>query len=125
METFEARQTEWTGLWWHPEYNGFSSAAVNLAELKKFKGNVRILMRKNRFFNNGENHRPNYLLCIKSASSPTFKTLTITEDEDAVDDEPRLYTEEEVKRVMIGACEDGRRGLDPYDLLISDYIKED
>ena len=35
----------------------------------------------------------------------------------------RKYTREEVERVMIGACEDGRRGYCPYDLIIEDYVR--
>lgn len=130
METFKAMQSDWIGLWWHPEYNGFSSAIINLAQLKKFKGTVRILVRKNKYFNNGENNRPNYRLCIKDSSSPTFCDLGVVEDEDATgEDDWRyapdgqyLYTEEEVRRVMHGACRDGQGGYDPFDLLISDYL---
>ena len=34
----------------------------------------------------------------------------------------RLYTREEVRAVMHGACRDGLNGIDPYDCLIEDYI---
>lgn len=34
----------------------------------------------------------------------------------------RLYTKNEVKQVMFGACQDGKQGYDPYDLLIEDYL---
>ena len=80
MEVFDGKQTRWEGLWWHPEYNGFSSSAISLSDLRKFKGNVRLYVRKNKFYHNGENGRPNYCFSIKSADSPTFKTLEVEED---------------------------------------------
>ena len=54
LDTFDRKQTKWEGLWWHPEYGGFSSASINLSKLKQFKGNVRLYVRKNKFFNGGE-----------------------------------------------------------------------
>lgn len=80
MDVIQGKSTKWEGLWWHPEFNGFSSATVNLATLKKFKGNVRILVRKNKFFNGGENSRPNYLFQIKDSHSPTFHDLEVEDD---------------------------------------------
>lgn len=127
MKTFSALQTKWEGLWWHPEYQGFSSAAINLAQLREFKGPVRLFVRKNKFYNNGENGRPNYHFCLKDADSPTFREVEILDDEDAdswryAPDGSRLYTEDEVKKVMHGACRDGASGYDEFDLLISDYV---
>lgn len=77
LEPFDSKQTKWEGLWWHPEYCGFSSAIINLADLRKFKGNVRLYVRKNKFFNNGENDRPNYHFCIKDANADIFNSLEI------------------------------------------------
>lgn len=81
METFEGKQTNWEGLWWHPEYNGYSSAALNLDALKGFDGTVRLYVRKNKFYNCGENGRPNYNFCIKAANSDTFTDVTVEDDE--------------------------------------------
>lgn len=82
LESIEGMSTNWTGLWWHPEYNGFSSAVIDLSELRKFKGKIRMLMRKNKFYNGGENNRPNYNFCLKDADSPVFETLEVSEDEE-------------------------------------------
>lgn len=71
VETFDRKQTNWIGLWYHPEYNGYSSAALNLSVLKEFKGCARLYLRKNKFYKKGEN-KPNYVLSIKDANSPTF-----------------------------------------------------
>ena len=60
LETFDNKQTKWEGLWWHGEYNGFSSATIDLSALKQFKGKVRLYVRKNKFYENGKNRRPNY-----------------------------------------------------------------
>ena len=84
LQVIDGKQTNWEGLWWHPEYNGFSSATISLSELRKFKGNVRLYVRKNMFFNKGENGRPNYRFCLKDSDSPTFRTLEI-EDDDEMD----------------------------------------
>ena len=77
LEPFDSKQTKWEGLWWHPEYCGFSSDCINLADLRKFKGNVRLYVRKNKFFNGGENGRPNYHFCIKDANADVFNSLEI------------------------------------------------
>ena len=82
LAPFDNKQTKWTGLWWHPEYKSFSSAVISLAELRKFKGLVRLIVRKNKFFNNGENGKPNYNFCLKDANSSIFKDLTVEDDED-------------------------------------------
>ena len=80
MKTFESKQTSWEGLWYHPETHGFTSSAINLARLRDFKGTVRIYMRKNSFYKNGENGRPNYVFCIKDAKSSTFTDIEIKDD---------------------------------------------
>ena len=82
MEVFDGKQTSWEGLWWHPEYCGFSSAAINLSALRKFKGNVRLYMRKNKFFNGGDGGRPNYVFSLKAADSPVFHVLDVEEEDD-------------------------------------------
>ncbi|MBP5461919.1 MAG: hypothetical protein J6Y20_07330 [Lachnospiraceae bacterium] len=81
LEPFEKKQTNWLGLWWHPEYCGYSSAAIDLSQLRKFKGKVRLLMRKNKFLNGGENGRPNYTFCLKDCDSPTFEAVDVEDDD--------------------------------------------
>lgn len=122
LETFEKRQTNWEGLWWHSEYGGFSSAVIDLSALKKFKGKVRLYVRKNKFYNNGENGRPNYCFCLKDAESEVFNMAEV-EDDDFVPtdrDGNRLYTEDEVYRVIHGMQME--YGLSYGNDLISDYI---
>jgi hypothetical protein len=75
METFDRRQTSWEGLWWHPELQCFTSASINLAKLKKFKGAVRITVKKNRWFSGGLNGRPNYVFCIRDSKAESEKEI--------------------------------------------------
>lgn len=60
-ESFNKYATDWLGLWWHPEYQSFSSACVNVSSLNDFKGKFRVIAKKNPFYNGGQNSRPNYL----------------------------------------------------------------
>jgi len=80
MKTFDAKQTSWEGLWFHPETNGYISATFNLSKLKQFKGTVRMYVRKNKFYNSGENGRPNYVFCIKDSDSETFSEVEVIDD---------------------------------------------
>ena len=125
LEPIDGKQTKWQGLWWHPEYNGFSSDVLSLADIRKFKGNVRLYVRKNKFFEGGKNGRPNYNFCLKDANADIFQNWEVEDDNASFrdDDGERLYTEDEVRRIMNGVFRDTQYGYtDPYDLLPSDYV---
>lgn len=122
LEAVDGKISNWIGLWWHPEINCFTSPAINLSELKNFKGVVRLYMRKNKFFKDGLNGRPNYNFCLRDVSSEKTILLEMDDIEREVDDDERLYTREEVERVKRGACMDGQRGYYPGDCIIEDYI---
>lgn len=134
LETFESKQTSWSGLWWHKEYNGFSSAAFNLSVLKKFKGTVRLYVRKNKYYNGGENGRPNYVFCLKDANSNTLTQFDVEdepkrcyyspEDECYYDEDGnRLYTGGDVRSIINGTVDDVKYGItDPYDITPSDFV---
>lgn len=125
LESIEKKQTNWLGLWWHPEYNGFSSEAIDLAQLRKFKGKVRLYVRKNKFYNNGENGRPNYNFCLKDADAEVFQLFEVVDSDDE-DDVPRdregnrLYTEDEVYQIIHGM--ESEYGLSYGENLIGDYL---
>lgn len=123
LETFDNKQTSWEGLWWHAEYNGFSSKAIDLSALRKFRGKVRLYIRKNKLYEDGKNGRPNYQFCIKDAQSEVFNSLEVVEDGDGTPrdrDGNRLYTEEEVWQVIHGMQRE--YGLPYGNDLISDYV---
>lgn len=132
LDLFEGLQTKWCGLWYDSHNGGFSSTAFRLSELKKFKGAVKIYVKKNKFYKKDTN-RPNYVFCIKDSNSPTFSELTIEEDEDAkscyfdedngcyyTGDDERLYTYEEVQYAIDRATEDAQRGY--TDNIVRDYL---
>lgn len=81
LETIDNKHTSYGGLWWHPEYNSFSSQALSLTELKKFKGAVRLIVRKNHYFNNGQNGRPNYQFCFADAKTENPYLLEVKNNE--------------------------------------------
>ena len=118
LETFDRKQTNWEGLWWHKEYNGFSSSVLNLSELRKFKGKVRLYVRKNKFYNNGENGRPNYHFCLKDADSEIFKTLEVEEDEEHERTFTRSEVQEIINKVACYVGGDGEYGMH----LVEDFI---
>lgn len=126
LEPIDGKQTKWAGLWWHPEYNGYSSTVLSLADIRKFKGNVRLYVRKNKFYNGGENGRPNYCFTLKDANAEVFNLLEVDEDEEQDDDVyrdkdgNRLYTEDEVWQVIHGM--EREYGLSYGNNLISDYV---
>ena len=132
LQAFDKKQTNWMGLWWHPEWNGFYSGVIDLSELRKFKGKVRMCVRKNKYYNGGENNRPNYCFGLKEADADVFKLLEVIDDdmEYATKDDSgcwhtsngeRLYTYDEVRFVKNRACVDGHQGYPPEELLVEDY----
>ena len=57
LEVFDGKQTNWGGLWWQPQSLYFTSQTISLAQLRKFKGDVRLVVKKNKYFDNGKNGR--------------------------------------------------------------------
>ena len=121
LEPIDGKQTKWEGLWWHPEYNGFSSAVLDLSDLRKFKGRVRLYVRKNKFFNGGENGRPNYNFTLKDSDADVFHILEVEEDEEP-GEKTRSFTYDELQALINRvACDVG--GESSYgEYLVTDYI---
>lgn len=142
FEPIDGKSTKWAGLWWHPEYNGFCSQTISLADLRKFKGAVRLYVRKNKFFNKGENSRPNYCFCLRAWDSHPFGSVNEkSEKELEIDDDfednsfyqdedghyfadgERLFTRDEVRKIINGTVADVEYGIhDPYDILPEDFV---
>lgn len=136
LQTIDNKRTMWGGLWWHPEYNGFSSQCIDLAQIRKFKGKVRLYVRKNKFYNKGENNRPNYKWCLQDADAGVFDMLDV-EDIESVsgfsynkdgeyrdEDGNRLFTRQECRTMIDGAFYDGYNRVisDPWDILPEDFV---
>lgn len=115
LKSFERQQTTWEGLWYQPEWLGFSSAAINLSKLKAFKGTVILYVRKNKYYKEGSN-RPNYVFSIRDAKSEAPVTPDViegteyaTKDENGVwhtGNGERLYTESETLDAVSHAIAD-------------------
>ena len=138
-ESFNKYATDWLGLWWHPEYQSFSSACVNVSSLNDFKGKFRVIAKKNPFYNGGQNSRPNYLFKLVGSQVDPSVDLNIYHSEYDGDDEgssitcdeddtyytkdgDRLYTRDEVRVIMAGTARDIQYGLDIYDVLPEDFV---
>lgn len=107
LEPIDGKQTKWEGLWWHPDFHNYSSACLKLSDLRKFKGKVRLYVRKNRYYNGGENGRPNYHFCIKAVESDQFHEIEL---EDAEQDGV-IFTKKELQHIIdLVACEVGGEG---------------
>ena len=117
LKVIDGKQTEMGGLWWHPQQASFSSQTINLSQLREFKGNVKLIVKKNAFYKQGTN-RPNYVFWLRDSNAEDAIELTVEDTEE----EARRYTYEDLLACIRGACEDGRNGYDAYDLLPSDYI---
>ena len=81
LEPFDGKRTKWNGLWYHKHNYCFSSESFDLADIKKFKGRVRIIVRKNRFFENGKNGRPNYVFMIVDSTNEKYIDLEVVDDD--------------------------------------------
>lgn len=127
LEPFQGMKTRWLGLWYSAESHSYKSAALSFGDLRKFKGNFRLILRKNKFYEKGTN-KPNlvFMLIDSQSDNPSpFEVEKLSVDGRDfyhTTEGERLYTEDEVRSVMRGACRDGRNGYDEFDLLIEDYI---
>lgn len=88
LEPIDQKRTNWEGLWYHPDLHSFSSVAFSLSDLRKFKGNVRLIVKKNQYYNNGKNNRPNYIFMLVDSKSEKWIDLQVVDDDaDSDDDE--------------------------------------
>lgn len=89
LEPFDNKRTKWSGLWYHPDKLCFTSATFSIAELRKFKGNIRLIVKKNRWYNNGENQRPNYVFIFTDSQSEKYLELEVVDDTAGETDDDR------------------------------------
>lgn len=119
---FAGHETNWEGLWYHPEFHNYTSATLNLKALKDFKGTCRIRMFKNRRRSQGDT-QPTYLFTI-SATDLDPDEIDETEVREV---ERKEYTYSEVRdllRKCINGCFDSwEYGIrDPYDVIPEDFL---
>lgn len=127
LEPFEKHKTNWLGLWYHKENYLYMSTALNLADLRKFKGNIRLVVRKNRYYEKDTN-RPNMIFCITDANSENPSRFEVIETGEMIDTQyrtsegERLYTRDEVLDCINGAIIDARNGFGIGDVSPDDYV---
>ena len=120
-EVYDQKTTRNIGLWWDPRANNFKSNVINLASLKTFKGTVRIVVIKNKFYEKGGN-KPNYIAYITdSKCAEPRDPIEIVDYKN--DDEIEVYTREQVRKIINGTASDIRYGLDEYDILPEDFVE--
>jgi len=129
MEKFK-KHTKLIGLWCVGDTQYFRTPAINISELKKYKGTIRIVFTQNKYYAGGKNQRPKYLCSIVESTA----TETEEDIEDLfspykdgeryyTEDGERLYTRDEVRRVISGTVDDVHYGFhDPGDILIEDFV---
>lgn len=118
MKPFDKKTTGSIGLWWDPNSQYFTSGSIDLSVLKAFKGNVKIIVKKNRYYSK-ESNRPNRLAFIVDCKSDKAKLVTV---EDIGSKDIPVYTEDQVRRIIDGAFEDFKYGIsDPLDVLPEDF----
>lgn len=86
LNPIDGQRTDWQGLWYHPENGCFTSCTFSLADLRKFKGRVKIIVKKNKYYNKGMNGRPNYVFMICDSQNKKYLPLTLIEEEDEDND---------------------------------------
>ena len=136
-QNFDKKTTSSIGVWYDKVAHNFKSAVIDLSALKDFKGTVRVVLIKNKFYEKDSN-KPNYVMYITDSKSSNPRVIEILDydvdnidsvDLDDDDDEIEVYTREQVRKIINGTASDIRYGLDEYDILPEDfaepyYVKE-
>ena len=107
--------TKWLGLWGQ-ERQGFYAGQV--IKKKDITAYTRLVLRYNKFYEKDSN-KPRFVYCFADSEGYADKCIEIEYEEDEEDGE-RLYTREEVEKVLHGAIRDVEDGY--TDLVIEDYV---
>ena len=65
IEVQEKKSTSWEGLWWKADYQNFVSQPFPISDLKDLSGEVRLVVRKNKYYQQGKDY-PNYNFSFRS-----------------------------------------------------------
>lgn len=120
LKTIEGKATNWGGLWWQPDSMYFTSQTISLSELRKFKGYVRLVVRKNKFYNNGENGRPNYVFLFRDAKSENPFVLDVKDE--AEENKERLYTYDECETILRKSWFYAQQGFPYGHFCVDDFV---
>lgn len=105
---YTGKRTEWLGLWYNHSSYSYISQAISLAQLRDYKGTVRLVMRKNRYYESGTN-RPNFQIMLCSSKSlDEAHEVTVEEmpkTNDGYDDGELYVPIEDAMRIARVACD--------------------
>ncbi len=104
--------TKWLGLWQQERQGFYAGQVIKKGDIPKY---TRLVMRFNKFYEAGSN-KPRFVYCFADSTGYEDKCVPVEWEEDG----ERLYTEDEVYRIIHGMEEE--HGLSYGDDLIEDYI---
>ncbi len=119
-------QTKWQGLWTQERSSFYAGRVINKKDIPPY---TRIVVRHNKYWEKGKN-RPRFVYCFANSEEYSEMCQEVEEykrpycENETYYDEKgnRLYTHEEVRRIISGAIADGAQGYEAGDILIEDYI---
>ena len=124
--------TKWEGLWLQ-EGSSYSGYPIKKSEIPKY---TRLIVRHNKYWKkDNEPPTPRYVYCFADADGyEAYCRPLITNEGRACtvyvndggwykENGERLYTEEEVRKIINGTVDDVKYGIsDPYDILPEDFV---
>lgn len=134
------KRSKWFGLWNNSDKHYMVSQPINIESLKDFieSDNFRLIVKKNKYYEK-ESNRPYYNFAIGNCYGSANKEITSKDMQyDDLDDklnemseyeirnyilekyDIKLYTYDEIKKVMHEANYDGEQGF--TDIILEDYI---
>lgn len=125
FEKIDGMESNYEGLWYHNENHNYTSAIIDLEQLKKFKGKVQIVMFKNRFHTK-ENGKPNFIFKIVDKKLEAKREISFSKAKYDFDGTYRdengnkLFTYDEVNFCVQGATRDAINGY--TDNIVEDYV---
>lgn len=125
FEKIDGMESNYEGLLYHKDSHIYTSAIIDLEQLKKLKGKVQIVMFKNRFHTK-ENGKPNYIFKIVDKKLEAKRELSFNKATKDIDGTYRdkygqkLFTYDEVDFCVQGATRDAINGY--TDNIVEDYV---
>ena len=121
--------TKWLGLWSQERQGFYAGQVIKKADIPKY---TRIVLRYNKFYEK-DGMKPRFVYCFADSEGYEDKCIPVEYEEYA--DRPyeedgfyytgngeRLYTGDEVRKIINGTWQDARDGYDAYDILPEDFV---
>lgn len=120
--------TKWEGLWAQVRSGVYAGKVIKKSDIPKY---TRLIVMHNRYWKK-ENNTPRYVYCFADSEGYEDKCIDLRIDEGRPhkedgtyydEDGERLYTKDEVRKIINGTVEDVEYGIsDPYDILPEDFV---